>query len=248
MRKAGVMAAGMMLGVLSLTNLVWAAGAHWGYEGKEGPERWGKLDPEFSTCADGRNQSPIDLTAMVEGELPDIDIRYQPGGEAVVNNGHTVQVNYAPGSTILVDGHRFELKQFHFHSPSENTIDGRSFPLEAHFVHADAEGNLAVIAVLFQEGKENTALKSAWRKMPSHAGEPVPLAQQMDAAALLPEDRDYYRFNGSLTTPPCSEGVWWLVMKSRVSASKAQIAKFSQAMGHPNNRPVQPLNARMIVQ
>ena len=185
---------------------------------------------------------------MVEADLPEIQINYHAGGNEAVNNGHTIQVNYAAGSTINVDGQSFELKQFHFHSPSENTIEGHSFPMEAHFVHADKDGNLAVIAVMFEEGEANAELAKAWDNMPGNAGEKNTLTSAIDANALLPKSRDYYRFNGSLTTPPCSEGVRWLVMKTFDSTSKEQIEKFTHTMHHANNRPVQPANARLIMQ
>jgi carbonic anhydrase len=221
--------------------------AHWTYSGAEGPEHWGGLDAAYSACASGRNQSPVDLTGMVEGELPALRLSYQPGGQEVVNNGHTVQINYAPGSTLEVDGHSFELKQFHFHAPSENVIEGKPFPMEAHFVHADAAGNLAVISVMFKVGAGNAELAKAWAQMPEAAGGKHALAAPVSATALLPAGHDYYRFNGSLTTPPCSEGVVWLVMKDTATASQAQVEKFMHAMHHPNNRPVQPLNARVVV-
>jgi len=221
--------------------------AHWGYSGNEGPEHWGKLDPEYSSCSEGKNQSPVNLTGMIESDLSPITINYQSGGNEILNNGHTIQVNYKPGSTITVDGHIFELKQFHFHSPSENTIGGHSYPMEAHFVHADKEGNLAVIAVMFKTGEKNAELEKAWEHMPENAGGKRALSKSIDANSLLPHDRDYYRFNGSLTTPPCSEGVWWLLMKYFDTASTEQIDKFTHTMVHPNNRPVQPLNARAIL-
>jgi carbonic anhydrase len=164
-----------------------------------------------------------------------------------VNNGHSIQVNYNAGSTITVHGKAFELQQFHFHSPSENTIEGQSFPLEAHFVHADQKGNLAVIAVMFTSGTKNAELGKVWEQMPNRAGEKRPLPKSINADLLLPKSRDYYRFNGSLTTPPCSEGVWWLVMKSSPTVSEEQIKKFTQTMGFPNNRPLQPINARVIL-
>ncbi|MBT3387064.1 MAG: carbonic anhydrase [Desulfobacula sp.] len=220
---------------------------HWGYSGHEGPEYWGKLNPKFSPCSKGRNQSPINLTGMIEGELLPITVNYQAGGNEILNNGHTIQVNYMPGSTINVNGDQFELKQFHFHSPSENIIEGKSYPMEAHFVHADKKGNLAVIAIMFKGGDKNAELEKAWIQMPEKSGQKNVLPKHIDANILLPQNRDYYRFNGSLTTPPCSEGVWWLVIKQIATASKEQIEQFSHTMRHPNNRPVQPVNARMIL-
>jgi carbonic anhydrase len=220
---------------------------HWGYSGHEGPEHWGELDPRYSACSEGKNQSPVNLTEMIESDLSPITINYQSGGNEILNNGHTIQVNYKPGSTIIVNGHGFELKQFHFHSPSENTIEGHSYPMEAHFVHSDKEGNLAVIAVMFETGEKNEELEKAWAHMPESAGGKNALPNSVDANILLPHNQDYYRFNGSLTTPPCSEGVWWLVMKYFDTASKEQIDKFAHTMHHPNNRPVQSVNARAIL-
>ena len=238
----------LVIVVLFITSIVLAGEkAHWGYSGSEGPEHWGALDPEYELCSKGKNQSPVNLKGMIESDLPPITINYKSGGNEIVNNGHTIQVNYSPGSTIKVNGHGFELKQFHFHSPSENTLEGQSYPMEAHFVHADKDGNLAVIAVMFKAGDKNAELEKAWAHMPEKADEKGELPLSVDANILLPHDQDYYRFNGSLTTPPCSEGVWWLVMKYFQTASKEQIAKFANTMHHPNNRPLQPLNARAIL-
>lgn len=222
-------------------------GAHWGYEGAEGPSHWGELDPNWHTCREGRNQSPIDLEGAIDASLPPLELHYAVGGDDEVNNGHTIQINYEPGSWIALDGYEYQLKQFHFHAPSENRIAGREFPLEAHLVHADADGNLAVIAVMFEEGAKNQALADAWQEMPEEPNTHHPLPTRASAEALLPSNRDYYRFNGSLTTPPCSEGVVWIVMKQPVTASSEQIAKFARVMGHPNNRPLQPLNARVVL-
>jgi carbonic anhydrase len=221
--------------------------AHWSYSGAEGPSHWGSLDKAYSTCSTGKNQSPINLTRMIEAELPPLTLHYAKGGHKVLNNGHTIQVNYMPGSFLTVDDHNYELKQFHFHAPSENTIDGRHYPMEAHFVHADSKGNLAVVALMIEEGAENPALAKAWAQMPKHAGEKHELKRRINGLNLLPKNHDYYRFNGSLTTPPCTEGVKWFVMKQPVSASKAQIEAFKHVMHHDNNRPVQPVNARVLV-
>lgn len=220
---------------------------HWGYAGHEGPAHWGELDAGFGTCATGKNQSPINLTGYTDAELPPVTFHYTTRGTEILNNGHTVQVNVAPGSTIDVNGRNFELKQFHFHTPSENHIDGKAFPMEAHFVHADKDGNLAVVAVMMNDGATNKALAKVWSELPTKAGDHQTLTAQVDPAALLPTDRDYYRYDGSLTTPPCSEGVTWLVMKDPVTASKAQVDQFAAALPGPNNRPVQPINARLVV-
>lgn len=219
----------------------------WGYSGHGSPEHWGELKSGYWACAEGKNQSPINLTDFVDADLPPITFNYRADGNQILNNGHTVQVNYFWGSGAVVDGQTFELKQFHFHAPSENHIDGKSFPMEAHLVHANAEGDLAVVAVMFEEGAENPALAQAWAHMPEQTGDKHNLPERINAEDLLPTNRDYYRFSGSLTTPPCSEGVRWLVMKTPITASKEQIDHFTHVMHHPNNRPVQQTNMRPIV-
>jgi carbonic anhydrase len=220
---------------------------HWGYSGEAGPENWSKLDAKYAMCGAGRNQSPVDLAGVVEADLKPLSFAYRPGATEIVNNGHTVQINYAAGSTVTVDGRGFELKQFHFHSPSENRIGGKQFPLEGHLVHADKEGNLAVVAVMFQQGGANPLLAKLWQTMPAKAGEKSALPAGLRVAQMLPNNRDYYRFRGSLTTPPCSEGVWWLVLKRTATVSKAQVEQFSKTLGFANNRPVQSLNARTVL-
>ncbi len=222
------------------------ASSSWTYDGATGPENWAQLTPENGACA-GVNQSPIDLTGFIEAELKPIEFAYQAGGNEILNNGHTVQVNYKKGSSMKIDGITFNLLQFHFHAPSENHINGKSYPMEAHFVHADKDGNLAVVALMFEQGKENKALQGAWSQIPGHAGDKTALKSVADANKILPDNKDYYRFNGSLTTPPCSEGVRWFVMKDAVSASKEQIHAFEHVMHHANNRPIQATNARPVL-
>ncbi len=222
-----------------------ASKVHWEYNGAGAPSNWGDLKPEFHTCKDGVNQSPIDLKGFVDAKLPELAFDYKSASTEILNNGHTIQVNIAGGSTIEIDGIKFELKQFHFHTPSENNINGKSFPLEAHFVHASKDGELAVVALMFEEGDENKMLGKLWAKMPMKSGEKSKL-EIADVTSLLPKDRDYYRFNGSLTTPPCTEGVRWIVLKKSTTLSKAQADKFAKVMVHPNNRPIQPVNARII--
>ncbi len=221
-------------------------GAHWGYAGATGPDHWGDLDAHFSLCKNGQNQSPVDLAGFVDEQLPPIGFHYSPGGSDEINNGHTIEIDYDAGSTITLDGHDYELKQFHFHTPSENHIAGKAYPMEAHLVHSDRDGHLVVIAVMIEAGAMNPALANPWSVIPEHAERGIHLASKASAEGLLPADRDYYRFSGSLTTPPCTEGVTWLVMKHPVTASAEQISTFSKVMGHPNNRPIQNLNARLI--
>jgi len=240
------------LGLVALSGLTLCtlaqAGTHWGYEGHEGPAHWQELDPDYVLCGTGEGQSPIDIHDAIDTDLPAIDFHYRVGGEDEINNGHTIQIDYAPGSTIDYEGRSYALKQFHFHTPSENHIDGQAFPLEAHLVHKAADGHLLVIAVMFQEGARNHALAEAWQDMPARPHTHHLLHTRAFAGALVPQNHDYYRFNGSLTTPPCSEGVTWLVMKQPLTASREQLAQFAQVMGHANNRPVQPLNGRVVQQ
>ena len=164
------------------------------------------------------------------------------------NNGHTIQVNYPEGgNTLSVNGRTYTLKQFHFHVPSENQIKGRTFPMEAHFVHLDENRQPLVLAVLYEPGKTNDRLAPIWNVMPMKEGK-VNLDKAFDASTLLPKRLKYYRFAGSLTTPPCSEGVSWLLLKTYDHIDQAQAEKFTRAIGSHNNRPVQPLNARVVIE
>ncbi|MEZ6992657.1 MULTISPECIES: carbonic anhydrase [unclassified Aeromonas] len=237
----------LLAATLLLCPAAFAATVHWEYSGEAGPAKWASLTPEYGQCA-GSNQSPVNLSGLVKAELAPLQFHYLAGGRSVTNNGHTVQVDYAPGSTLELDGMHFTLKQFHFHAPSENLIEGKSYPLEGHLVHANDQGELAVVAVMFEPGSANSALGRAWTSLPAKAGEQHQLKEAVSAEQLLPAKRDYYRFSGSLTTPPCSEGVRWLVMKQPVQISQAQIDAFKAVMHHPNNRPVQPLHGRLVLQ
>ncbi|NQZ21462.1 MAG: carbonic anhydrase family protein [Colwellia sp.] len=240
-----VLLSGLTLATVPLTAN--AGDVHWTYAGKHGAEHWGSLSAKFATCDSGVNQSPINITETIDASLPALTINYQASTVNVVNNGHTVQANIKGKNTFTNDAGTFDLKQFHFHAPSENTIDGQSFPLEVHFVHADHNGRLSVIGVMFEYGAENVTLAKIWQKMPSKAGATQSLSELLNSGDLLPASTDYYRFNGSLTTPPCSEGVRWFVMKDAITASKAQIEKFAKTMGGASNRPVQSTNARVIL-
>ena len=245
--KTGLLA-GLMAGAMFFGGGAQAAeGAAWTYSGENGPEKWGTLAPDNIACSMGKNQSPVDLKNLIQANLKPIKFDYKPGGYKIVNNGHTIQVEFNAGSTITVDNTEFALKQFHFHSPSENLINGKQFPLEVHLVHADKDGNLAVVGVMFDEGKPNKALAKIWPLMPKEAGGSAEISPEFLASTLLPASRSYYRFNGSLTTPPCSEGVRWLVMKKPVTVSKEQVEEFMHIIHHPNARPVQPVNARPLL-
>jgi carbonic anhydrase len=223
---------------------------HWSYGGAEGPEHWGDLSAEFAVCKSGRMQSPIDIAADATGlavGAPGHDFAYTEAPLSILHNGHTVQLNYAPGSSMSVQGQQYELLQFHFHAPSEHTVGGRSYPMEAHFVHKDSHGGLAVVGVLIEEGAANAALADAWAHLPGHeAAEQTMADVRIDADAILPADRRYHHYKGSLTTPPCSEGVRWFVLTQPISMSAAQIEKF-EAAAAPNARPIQALNGRLLI-
>lgn len=232
---------------LLLAGTAAASEGQWSYAGKTGPEHWAELDPAYSLCAKGANQSPVNLTGCLETKLEPLTFDYNGLVIKIKNNGHSIQADYAAGSTLTVNGKTYELKQIHFHAPSEHQVKGEHFPLEGHFVHADADGHLVVLAVLYDYGKENPALKKLWRQMPKKAGQEEGMASRVRADGLLPEKRDYLRLNGSLTTPPCTEGVLWLILRNPVMVSKAQVKQFTEVMGGPNNRPVQPLNVRALL-
>lgn len=221
---------------------------HWSYEGKEGPDKWGQLDKEFSTCAIGKLQTPIDIPAGKAGKsnLGPIAFSYKPSPLKILDNGHTIQVNVEPGSSIKVGGNTYELKQFHFHRPSEEKVDGKSYELVAHLVHKSAEGNLAVVGVLFEQGAEDPLLKTLWANLPRDKGREIPVpGVTINPNDLLPAKRSYYNFQGSLTTPPCSEGVNWFVLTTPEKASKVQIERFA-AIYPMNARPTQALNGRAV--
>ena len=222
------------------------AEVHWGYEGDTGPDRWGGLDPSFAVCDTGLEQSPIDLAGAIPSDADDggLDIRWQATEWEVVDNGHTIQINVAEGSSVVLEGREFSLVQFHFHLPSEHTVDGAASPMEVHFVHAAEEGDLAVIGVFMEAGDEDPAIQGLWEAIPGPEEAPAAVGA-LDPGALLPEGRGYFRYQGSLTTPPCSEVVSWVVMTESISVSQAQVDAFA-ALYPMNARPVQPLNEREI--
>ena len=222
--------------------------AHWGYTGEVSPSHWGSLNEKFSMCSKGNMQSPINIVASKDINLDALGFNYNTKSTNVINNGHTVQVNIQKGSSVLIDGKSYELKQFHFHTPSENNINGKSYPLEAHFVHASKDGELAVVAVMFKYGKSNPIIEKIWSKFPlklNHS-ENLELSAN-DINGILPTDKDYYKFMGSLTTPPCSQNVKWNVFKTTVTISKEQVKKFFDIFEHTNNRPLQKTNNRVII-
>jgi len=221
---------------------------HWGYTADVAPSHWSELNEKFKMCSEGKSQSPIDIIASSDIDLPSLDLNYKTKSANVIDNGHTVQVNIEKGSTFTIDKDIYELKQFHFHTPSENNINHKSFPLEAHFVHATADGKLAVVAIMFEEAKSsNAVISKIWSKFPLKEGEKTELTLSTEEInALMPSDKDYYKFTGSLTTPPCSEEVKWHVIKKPLTISKVQVKQFFDIYGHSNNRPIQETNKRSI--
>jgi carbonic anhydrase len=219
--------------------------AHWSYSGDTGPAEWGALNPEYAACATGTAQSPIDVDTVKEENLVNLAFNYNPSNVTIVNNGHTVEVVYDPGSFFTLDGEQYDLKQFHFHAPSEHTVDGQPAAIELHLVHQAAAGKKAVVAVLINEGAANPAFQPVWDHLPAAEGPEQEYDVKVNAADLLPADQTTFRYAGSLTTPPCSEGVSWFLMIRPIEMSAEQIAAFT-AIYDGNNRPVQPLNGRTV--
>ena len=232
-------------GATVLSGVAASDNVEWGYEGPGGPKYWGSLKPAFAVCASGTRQSPLDLAGATVSDLSHLAFDYTPSPITIFNNGHTVQVDYAPGSALVVDGVRYDLLQFHFHHASEHAVNGVRFPLEMHLVHRNATGALAVVGVFFEAGGVNAALETLWSHLPSEAGPRTVVAGEVDAAALLPERRTSWRYVGSLTTPPCTEGVAWIVMTDPVALSSEQIEAF-RAIFPDNARPMQALNGRVL--
>jgi carbonic anhydrase len=219
---------------------------HWSYSGPDGPDHWGDLDPAWKVCKDGKRQSPINIEGAKKSNLPAIQFDYKPSPLKIINNGHTIQVNFDPGSSIKVGGKEYSLVQFHFHHPSEEKIRGHQYDMVIHLVHKDSAGNLAVVALLVKKGKENPTIQTLWNNLPAEVGKEhtVP-GVSINAADLLPADHNYYSFEGSLTIPACNEGVAWLVFVAPVEFSADQIATFAKI--YPMiARPIQPANGREI--
>lgn len=236
----------LALGMLPFT----AMASHWSYEGEGSPEHWAELNGEYKTCQKGMNQSPINIDTTVQAHVSPLITHYSDGPITLINNGHTIQagLKQTTADAVMIDGVAFTLQQFHFHAPSENTVHGKHYAMEMHLVHKDAKGAVAVVAVMFDKGAANPELNKLWSAMPEKAEQDVKITTQMDLNALLPKDKTYWRFSGSLTTPPCSEGVTWIVLKHPLTLSAEQLAKFTHTMHHDNNRPTQPLNGRVVIE
>lgn len=220
-------------------------GAPWSYSGYEGPRNWAGLSDGYKLCGEGENQSPIDITASAERELDEIKFHYNPSPVRAVNDGHTVQMNYAPGSYMEVGGRKYSLQQLHFHTPSEHAVNGKTAEMELHLVHKSDDGHMAVVGVMMKAGAGNRPLGALWKIMPTKIDHEVYAdGRMLNAKDLLPKGHAYYHYRGSLTTPPCSEGVNWFVMRDSVTLSRRAIAKFHSVVGE-NARPIQELHARI---
>lgn len=228
---------------------------HWSYEGENGPTKWGQLAPEYKQCDNGLTQSPIDLTGdSASGTIKwsfnygstTFRVAHTEHMDNIIDNGHTIQVSVDQGSSFTLNNKTFDLKQFHFHSPSEHTINGEHAPLESHWVHQSADGALAVVGVLFKEGEHNHNIQQIIEHLPSKKGESLELKdKKIDLEVHLPPSTLAYHYIGSLTTPPCSEDVQWLVLKEPINISKEQLAALRLKLNN-NNRPTQALNQRRI--
>jgi carbonic anhydrase len=223
---------------------------HWTYEGETGPEHWGELSEDFASCRVGKNQSPIDIITerIIDAELPPLVFEYKGETTEVINNGHTIQVNVTPGSTLKIKDNDYALQQFHMHSPSEHKVNGESFPLEVHFVHTNEAGELAVVGMLFREGAEHKELMHIGKMTPREAVNSAPMVVELED--VFTETRikveSYYRYSGSLTTPPCTEGVRWYAYPVIGTVSAKQIAEYQKLIGRDARGP-QPINARLVL-
>jgi carbonic anhydrase len=245
---ASVLAIGAAIAIAAAASQAAEQAHHWSYSGATGPAKWGSLEKGFAQCKTGQAQSPIDIpdASARKGDLAPLLFNYKPSPLKIIDNGHSIQVDYAPGSFLNWDGKRYELTQFHFHKPGEEKIDGKGHDMDAHLVHRGPDGKLVVLAIQLDAGKENRLLKTLWDNLPKEKGKENSVdAVKINAVDLLPEDKGYYTFAGSLTTPPCTEEVTWVVLKTPVQVSADEIARFGRI--YPMNaRPIQPLNARDI--
>lgn len=237
-----------LIPMLFLPQLALAQGtAEWGYAGDLGPDHWAMLASDYETCAKGTMQSPIDLKAAnAAGDLQ-LELAYQAVPLKVLNTGRTIQIDGQSGGGFTEAEEKFDLVQGHFHTPSEHVVDGKTYPAELHLVHKSADGKLAVLGILIEEGAENAGFTGLTANLPKAGEEAAVEGANFDPAQFLPEDHAIYRYSGSLTTPPCSEGVAWHVVQQPLTASAEQIEALSKVMGE-NARPPQELNGRLLVE
>jgi carbonic anhydrase len=245
----------MMLALLAVTLVLAPEGpfaqwkTRWSYEGEKGPEHWADLDPDYAACKAGKEQSPIDIGNTKKAELPAIRFEYKSGPlKHLINNGYTIRVNYPAGNGnfLIVGGERYELRQFHFHRPSEEYIHGKPYDMVVHLMHEASDGKVAGVAVLLKSDRANATIQQIWKHMPTAEGkeEEIP-GIEVNPAGMLPHDTAYYMYMGSLTAPPCTEGVTWFVLKTPVDVSLEEINMFAKLYPH-DVRPVQPLNSRVV--
>ena len=237
----------LLVGLLTSTVAFSSGGAKWNYdvESEHGPEYWGDISGAYKACKEGLSQSPIDLTDAIDVELAKIDFNYKATRLNIINTGHSIEVKYDKGSYINVDREKYKLLQFHFHTPSEHTIDGVPSVMEMHLVHKSNRGKLAVIGVLFNAGVENVGLDEVWANLPEKAKQKRSVGKKINVIDLMPNSKSYYAYFGSLTTPPCSEGVKWYVLRTPLEISEEQVSKIESIIGQ-NSRLVQPLNDREL--
>jgi carbonic anhydrase len=222
----------------------------WDYEGPRGAEHWSTLDPDYAPCNVGKEQSPIDIRDTQKAQLPPLRFEYKPESvKYVINNGYTIRVNYhdAPGTGnfLIVGEKRYQLTQFHFHRPSEEYVHGRQYDMVLHLMHKAGDGEVAGVAVLLQAGRANPLIEQIWKHMPKTEGQQEAAGLDVNPAAMLPHETGYYVYTGSVTAPPCTEGVKWFVLKTPVEVSAAQIKAFAGLYPH-DVRPLQPLNGRVV--
>jgi carbonic anhydrase len=225
----------------------------WSYEGPTGAEHWSELDPEYAACNAGKEQSPIDIRNAKKAELPALRFEYKSGPlKHLINNGYTIRVNYHDasdsGNFLIAGGKRYQLTQFHFHRPSEEYIQGKAYDMVVHLMHTASDGKIAGVAVLLKAGRANTTIQQIWEHMPTTQGkeEEIP-GVELDPSGLLPSQGAYYMYMGSITAPPCTEGVTWFVLQTPVEISLEEINAFAKLYPH-DVRPIQPLNGRVVKQ
>lgn len=219
--------------------------SHWNYQGHTGPSHWGELSSEYTTCKIGHHQSPIDITQSVQTNLPPLNFHYQALPLEIENNGHSIKIN-APAGILKIGEDSYQLQQLHFHAPAEEAVNGKRAAMVAHLVHQDVQRHLAVVAIFMNEGAANPFIEAAWKVLPKIPGSPQKHPTQIDVNQLLPKNKEYYTYEGSLTTPPCTEGVKWLVLKEPMTLSAKQLEEFKKIYPH-NARPLQALNDRKVL-
>lgn len=228
-----------------------ALATQWGYSGDIAPEHWGEISTTYERCQKGMNQSPIDIqrTATSKPGLPALSIQYTNGPTRFLSINHTLQatMNSYTSGTLDIDNQLYYLKHFDFHAPSEHTIDGKRYAMEIQLTHKNQEGDIAILAVMFDVDEPNQAIQNLWASFPTMAGNSMPILSPVNINLLLPDSKTYWRYSGSLTIPPCSEKVTWMVLKTPMTLSAEQLEKFQYFVGYANNRPLQQLNGRQVL-